>query len=90
MPGQRRRRGPEGVAAAIHRRRIGGAQEPAVEISGLLGSVEGVEGRKSRDSRVAVDGPTPRRFSVLVGVGIAEALLGAKTADGIQVFYFFN
>ena len=62
MPGQRRRRGPEGVAAAIHRRRIGGAQEPAVEISGLLGSVEGGERRRSR---VAADGPTPRRFSVL-------------------------
>ena len=88
MPGQRRRRGPEGVAAALHRRRIRGAREPTVEISGLLGSVEGVEGRKSRDSRVAVDGPTPRRFSVLVGVGIAEALLGAKMADGIQVFFF--
>ena len=90
MPGQRRRRGPEGVAAALHRRRIRGAREPTVEISGLLGSVEGVKGRKSRDSRVAVDGPTPRRFSVLVGVGvgIAEALLGAKMVDGIQVFFF--
>lgn len=64
MPGQRRGRGPEGVAsaAAIHRRRIGEAGEVGGLGSAGFGHVLWEEERRGRKSRVAaVDAPGDER-----------------------------
>lgn len=72
MPGQRRRRGPEGVAAALHRSRIGGLprnQQLRSADGWVVSSVEGRE-RGSQGS-LQMDG---RRgdYCRSVGVGIAK------------------